>query len=751
LRIGVIACAAALLAVAGSSFAIAAQSAGPTPPADSAVVAPSVTLAHAGRWLVDDTGRVVVIHGVNMPSKWAPATYPAALNFDDDDAALLAASGMNAVRLTVERYAVEPKAGQFDDAYVDHVGDTVRLLAEYGIRSLIDFHQDEWGPVFFDNGFPDWMTMTDGLPNAYQVGFPAQYFLNPALNRAFDHFWANDVGPSGRRLQDDDGAMLARVAGRLAGEPGLIGYEVINEPWPGSQYPTCIVPAVGCPVFDKGAFSAYYAKVIPMIRAADPQHSIWYEPVTTFNQGVPTSVVPPKDANLGFAFHDYTPCGDYSGAAPQGAPMPPNAVCQPFDENVMTNAESHSAATGSALLETEFGATHDTAGIAHQLDVFDEHMIPWMFWSYTNYVVAVNGDGSLKPASGQNVNSAMLTTLARPYPQLISGTPAGWSFDTATKTLSFRYSRSRASGHGVFGAGSETDIAVPRIAYPDGYLATVTGGSVVSSADAPVLRVQSEASTVSVTVTPSTAVAAANSDCPSGATTAGGVVGVSATPSQNGQSSVTGCAAGTGVADGTVTAAVDPSSGGGYVVQDGRPTNPGLLGGYIGVDRQHTLTLVGCAAGDYKPGAPDDWNQSPNGPQNNAMASVGTPTFTAPEGPVGPSSPCSPPIVPAPAQGSSCGSPRDPAPAATFPGNGSPLNAYYGGFPSGDAGVAGDFGGNDGASGYLQVTANGRNAGNVTTGGTSKGGGGTVAVGNDGNETKDRWTPDGSPVALCQD
>jgi hypothetical protein len=84
------------------------------------------------------------------------------------------------------------------------------------------------------------------------------------------------------------------------------------------------------------------------------------------------------------------------------------------------------------------------------------------------------------------------------------------------------------------------------------------------------------------------------------------------------------------------------------------------------------------------------------------------------------------------------------------PGNGSPLNAYASGFPNGDAGLAGDFGGNDGASGYAQVTSNGQGQGNFTTGGTSKGGGGTVGIGNDGNETKDRWTPDGSPVALCQ-
>ncbi|HEX3335754.1 MAG TPA: hypothetical protein VHS54_04785, partial [Jatrophihabitans sp.] len=319
--------------------------------------------------------------------------------------------------------------------------------------------------------------------------------------------------------------------------------------------------------------------------------------------------------------------------------------------------------------------------------------------------------------------------------------------------FSFRYTPGRADGRGSFAPGAETDVSVPAINYPGGYHAVVSGGQIVSSANAPVLRVRAArgATSISVTVAPPTASVAGNSTCPADATSAAGVAGVSAAPSASGPSRVTGCSGGTGVADGTVTAAADPATGNGYVVQDGKASNPGLLGGFIGVDRQNTLTLVGCAHGDYKPGAPDDWNQSPDGPKNNAMASVGTPTFTAPEGPVGPTSPCSPPIVPTPAQGTSCGSPRDPSPAATLPGNGSPMNAYYGGFPNGDAGLAGDFGGNAGASGVAQATSDGRSGGNVTVGGTSKGGGGTVAVGNDGNESKDRWTPDGSPLAVCQD
>jgi endoglycosylceramidase len=482
--------AAAILGAPGPARAVA----GP-----SAVVAPAGAVGHAGRWLVDGDGRVVVVHGVNVPTKWG-SSYPAGVNFGEDDVALLAAAGMNAVRLTVERYAVAPAPDRFDDGYLDHFADTVRLLAAHGILSLIDFHQDEWGPHFFDNGFPEWMTTTDGLPNFYQVGFPFQYFLNPALNRAFDHFWNNDVGPSGRPLQDDDARILAHVAARLGDLPGILGYEVINEPWPGSQYPTCVVPLVGCPLFDSGPLSQYYGRVIPALRAADPNHAVFYEPLTIFNEGVPTSVHPPDDANLGFAFHDYPLCGGPSDVGLPSVPGLPHLRCAFFDNIVMRNAESHAATTNSALLQTEFGNTFDTARLNEQLDVFDSHAVPWVFWSYNHFVVPEGPNGVLAPATRGNVVEPVLDALARPYPQLVAGTPVSWQFDVASRTFSLTYTTARADHHGAFGADAETAIAVPTRVYANGYRVVVHGARVISAPNAPVLVVAANAGARRVTV-----------------------------------------------------------------------------------------------------------------------------------------------------------------------------------------------------------------------------------------------------------
>jgi hypothetical protein len=204
-----------------------------------------------------------------------------------------------------------------------------------------------------------------------------------------------------------------------------------------------------------------------------------------------------------------------------------------------------------------------------------------------------------------------------------------------------------------------------------------------------------------------------------------------------------------------VTASYDPGSHQGYAVYQGRPEDAVAPAGYVGVDTQNGLTVVGCDTGTYRPDARDEWNQRPDGPNNNAQIAVGTDEFTAPTGPVGPGDPCSP-FVPHTPPGPSCGSPQA-QPTSSYPGSPSPLNAYTAGSAppgSGQAGVAGDFGGGEGATGYLQATyapSSSGPTGNVTTGGNSRGGGGTVAVGNDGRETDDPYTSAGSPIVVCQD
>ncbi len=102
---------------------------------------PVAPLAGAGRWLVDTTGRVVLLHGINDVEK-LPPYYSAATGLGEDDAVFLAAEGFNALRLGVDFRGLMPVPGQIDDAYVEHLAETVDTFGRHGLFVLLDFHQD---------------------------------------------------------------------------------------------------------------------------------------------------------------------------------------------------------------------------------------------------------------------------------------------------------------------------------------------------------------------------------------------------------------------------------------------------------------------------------------------------------------------------------------------------------------------------------------------------------------------------------
>src|SRR5205085_7338626 len=98
--------------------------------ASVAQAVPRLPPSHAGRWITDSGGRVVIVHGTNMVYK-LPPYYPSAAGFGADDAAFLQRIGFNAVRVGVIWKAVEPRPGEFDGAYLGQVAATVKALAAH--------------------------------------------------------------------------------------------------------------------------------------------------------------------------------------------------------------------------------------------------------------------------------------------------------------------------------------------------------------------------------------------------------------------------------------------------------------------------------------------------------------------------------------------------------------------------------------------------------------------------------------------
>lgn len=505
-----------LTAIACSLFPVATGSAAPGSPAmsnsgvvtdrgvtssDAAYLTHRGPLSQAGRWIIDGDGRVFLTQGVNMVYKLAPFT-PQAAGFDANDAEWLRANGFDSVRLGFLWKGMEPQPGRYNEAYLDALAATVQELSSRGIAVLIDAHQDMYNEKFQGEFAPDWAVKDDGFINQPQAGFPTNQTVNPALMRAYDNFLNNAALKDGSRLQDRFAAMWAHVAARFADTPGIMGYDILNEPWPGSSYPRCYLGLGDCGAATE-KLDALHQRVGSAIVAQDPDAVVYYEPYSIWNQGLNTSPTAPKVPNSVLSWHVYCSinalAGKYTG-------------CDTFDNAVFANAHTVSQNQGSGSLLSEFGATNDADTLWGVTSKARENLVGWQYWAYcacndpTTQNRAeqgiVNDPTVPGPVPSQGVNLAKLRILGVPHLRAVAGTPTVTQWNQQTGTYRAEWTSTRASG-GTFPAGSVTELAVPAVNFPKGYTVSVTGGTVISAPNALRLLVASTGTgPVSVSVRP---------------------------------------------------------------------------------------------------------------------------------------------------------------------------------------------------------------------------------------------------------
>ncbi|MFE3222302.1 cellulase family glycosylhydrolase [Nocardia sp. NPDC059228] len=421
---------------------------------------------------VDDSGRVVLLHGVNNVDKEPPFLEPGdGLTVTADDAALLARHGFNTVRLGVSFDALMPTKGVVDTAYLDRVAGVVDTLAQYGIHTLLDNHQDGLSSIWGGNGFPEWAihARPSGLePN---VGFPF-YYLMPSMNSGWDEVWNNTYG-----VLDYLGDALGALAARVSGHPGALGIELLNEPWPGSAFLSCFPN--GCPGFD-AKYQAAMQKLTDAVRGRNGDLMVLWEPNVTWNETMPTNLGknPPISApDIAFAPHDY--CIPSQLAIYSGLPAFLRGLCPVQQAKTWSNIDAFTARTQLPTLVTEFG-DGDASVLSNTLGRADERFVSWQYWTYTSRF----GAGGPKP---DPFLGDVGKQLVRTYPQATAGTPGRMIFDPATGDFAYRYTPRPASG--------PTEIYVSDLHYPDGYAVRVDGGHVTSAAGARVVTVEADAST----------------------------------------------------------------------------------------------------------------------------------------------------------------------------------------------------------------------------------------------------------------
>jgi endoglycosylceramidase len=459
-------------------------------------------LRREGRFMVDEQNRVVLLHGMNAVWKlkndnnYTPPNEPR--GFTAADADWLRDHGFNTVRLGVIFAGVMPQQGVVDDAYLAGIDRVVQLLTSRGIYVMFDFHQDMYSEKYGGEGFPDWAVYDDGVP-ATNIGFPQTYFT-PAVGRAFDNFWQNKEG-----LWDHYRDAWVAVADKWKEQDYHGGYDLLNEPYPGSHFATC-ANSEGCPVFDTQYLQPMHEHVMAGIRTVDVGNIVWFEPNFVFNGGAKSGYnlleqFPIPDENIGLSWHKYCVTGLVLHS--QGFEDLPG--CEQIHQLVTDNAEATIQRMNATTMVTEFGASDDLADIDQVMRQTDAQFTGWQYWAYKNWSdpttesQETGGQGMFTDDEDlSTVKLDKLALLERPYPRATAGVPVKGSlkFDLATRTFDYAYTPRCAGG--------PTEIYVPALHYPQGYVAQLTGARAISAPGAALLKLEAlkGATEVAVRITP---------------------------------------------------------------------------------------------------------------------------------------------------------------------------------------------------------------------------------------------------------
>lgn len=454
---------------------------------------PVPQLRKDGRWLVDQHGRVVILHGVNLVWKRAPYVPPdTPAGFTTEDAEWLADHGFNNARIGTLWTGVTPSApGVADATYLDRWQRVIDELADRRIWMQFDFHQDQWHEIYGGEGVPDWAVKRPfpfSLLPPVNAPFPLGYWT-PEQSTVWDNFWKNKDG-----LLDGWASAWRIVADRWRDQPYSMGYDLINEPWAGSEYADCILN--GCPGTYRKELMPAYTKVLRAIREEDPDNIVWLAPQQLAGGlGSPTflTAIAGED-QLGLSWHNYCP---QVFLASMGLPITNTQSCSSYTREMQVDALEQGERMNAVGVMNEFGATDDVTAISLDVAAADEALTGWTYWAYKRWddpTTADTDQGLFFDDTDRTTTKPKLSTLVRTYPQSTCGTPQSLAFDPTTGDFDYTYVG------GSCGA-APTEVFVSPLHYPDGYDVEVTGGTLAGQASHGRLLVTAEGGeTVQITI-----------------------------------------------------------------------------------------------------------------------------------------------------------------------------------------------------------------------------------------------------------
>lgn len=375
---------------------------------------------------------------------------------------------------------VFPEGPTVNTTYLDEIERIIDRLHDNGIETIVDLHQDVLAPKVCGEGTPDWMLNVSAL-NAMEFPRPLSLStidVDPSTGRpkscaplgplkflGWSEWYATDAcGKAFQQLYDGTGAIAdafeaywREVATRFKGHPGVMAYELLNEPWVGDHvgHPALLLKS-GVAEAEVGK---YMQRMHDVVRSVDPDTLVLYAPAEVNNRimrrvGYEQGFLP----EAGMAYHVYCIVGT-DGDGPTSLPL--KELCHFNDGFSLKQREADLFRLQTAGFVTEFGAVNPSptglAEVGFVLDHFESMHPPtsWAFWDYHEIV----------GHSNKTQVDAYIKLLARPYPRAIAGDLWSVRFNSETNAFKMQYKTA---------VDGSTEIFLPKkLRYPTGYTVKV--------------------------------------------------------------------------------------------------------------------------------------------------------------------------------------------------------------------------------------------------------------------------------------
>lgn len=421
-----------------------------------------------GRHFRDERGGAVFLRGLNVAGD---AKVPPFRPIDDpsmfDD---LPMWGVNVARLLFTWEAFEPEREQYDASYLEYYRGVVDALHQRGVRVIVDFHQDAFSRFATSGcgeGMPKWavspkvkLSTPDNGPSCKLWGIMSA--IDGATLRSWNDFYADRYGVRTRYLK-----LLDTVSKQLGDHPGVLGYDMLNEP--GGD--------------ERKQLAPLYEDAARVLRENDPDAVLFVSPGAVTSAGSQTTMPRPTFTNFAYAPHYY------DAAVTQLHRWFGGSLAGPIGR-MATQAKSWDV----PLFVGEFGGPAEGANMPAYIDEFyaqlDASLASSAQWTFAAHWHPEKKDGwNLEDFSIRDSRGALRPTYrVRPYPARIAGEPGSFSAGTrARPTVELTWVHVPEQG--------ETRLFAPRIALFGGAPRIETEGGVKCAYESDGLYVRCTAQT----------------------------------------------------------------------------------------------------------------------------------------------------------------------------------------------------------------------------------------------------------------